>query len=504
VTERPCTRESVTKETASDKIFEWDRQADALKMHYTICRGKVQLGTKGEVDYGKVVESATKLLDTLKNNPALGGDLGQLLDDRLKAATVTASGEISLTVDGILQASVQGSSTVGTAAQKYEVRGVLKVTPNGVSFTVTGGIDFNKTPLQSSTTYTLEGKVATQYFVVTLSYSQIDTSKVGGPPTSQGKGAFDFKVPLPDTPLTSDTSAGVCVTVIDGKPQITACLGGRIGKPDKAPAVSCFECDCKPPLPEYSCVREVKAHTVPYVKTPEQNAQVKLYYDYNSTKPQVPKTFDASVGSVVSMLGQGYQVQHIWGYASPEGSLDAPKPPVPGFKGNQALSQSRAEHARGSIAVKAPDAKLPGAEGKGEQLGDLDGSGDTADKDITPKLVALLEPKGDEERLDALGVDAAVRNDAKQRAKVLADIQAFVEGRDAKGLALGQRPRWEKVFPLLRRVEVALKKEAEIGKKPVEADNKPGCDDADIAYAKQNMPALPPQRKLPPKACVDL
>ncbi len=464
----------------------------------------MQLGTKGEVDYGKVVDSAKNLLDTLKNNPALGQDPSQLLEDRLKAATVTASGEISLTVDGILQASVQGSSTVGTAAQKYEVRGVLKVTPDGVSFTVTGGIDFNKTPLQSSTTYTLEGKVATQYFVVTLSYSQIDTSKVGGPSTSQGKSGFDLKVPVPDTPLTSGTSAGVCVNVVDGKPQVTACIGGRIGKPDKAPAVSCFECNCPPPLPEYSCVRDVAAHTRPFVKTPEQNTQVKLYYDYNSTRPQAPKDFDASVGSVATLLGQGYEVQHIWGYASPEGSLDAPQPPVPGFKGNQALSLSRAENARGRIAAKAPDAKLPGAEGKGEQLGDLDGSGDTADRDITPQLVALLEPKGDEERLDALGVDAAVRRDPRQREKVLADIRAFVEGRDARGLALAQRPRWEKVFPLLRRVEVALKKAAEIGQEPVAADKQPGCDDADIAYAKQNMPPLPPQRKLPPKACVDL
>jgi len=464
----------------------------------------VQLGTKGEVDYGKVVDSAKQLLDTLKNNPTLGQDPSQLLQDRLNAATVSASGEISLTVDGILQASVQGSSTVGTAAQKYEVRGVLKVTPNGVSFTVTGGIDFNKTPLQSSTTYTLEGKVATQYFVVTLSTSQIDTSKVGGPPTSQGKSGFDLKVPVPDTPLTSDTSAGLCITVIDGKPQYTLCAGGRIGKPEKAPAVSCFECNCPPPLPEYSCVREVKAHTRPEVKEPEKNTQVKLYYDYNSTKPQVPKDFDASVASVATLLGQGYQVQHIWGYASPEGSLDAPKPPVPGFKGNQALSLSRAENARGRIAAKAPDAALPGAEGKGEQLGDLGGSGDTADKDITPKLVALLEPKSDEERLDALGVDAAVRSDPKQRAKVLADIQAFVEGRDARGLALAQRPRWEKVFPLLRRVEVALKKDKVVVDTPVEASSKAGCDDADIAYAKQNMAPLPPQRKLPPKACVDL
>ncbi|MDE2453031.1 MAG: DUF4157 domain-containing protein [Burkholderiales bacterium] len=498
ITEARCDYEPHTQQTPSDKIFSHDAQTHELKMDYVVCRGKVQLGTKGEVSYDKVYQSATNLLNTLQNNPALGQNLNQLVDNQLQQATVTASGDITLTVDGILQASVQGTTTQGTGGQKYKVQGVLKVTPKGVSFAVTGGIDVAKTPLQSATTYSLEGKAATKYFAVTLRYEQIDTSRVGGAPSSKGQFVGGLDVPITDT-----VTLGPTVTVgPDGKPVFGGGIKGSFGGPDKAPKVSCYACHCPLAKPEYACTRKVKEHSTPEVKEPEKHSLVKLFYDYNSTKPQQPKEFEASVGSVASLLGQGWKVEHIWGYASPEGSLDAPKPPVPGFKGNQALSQRRADDARARIAQKAKAATLPEAEGRGEQLGDLDGSGDSADRDLTPQLVKLLEPKGDEERLDALGVDEAVRADPVRRAKALADIQAFVSGREAGGLALGQRPRWEKVFPLLRRVEVALKKDKVVENVNVPADSKKAdCEAADTAYADQNMKPIPAERRIPPKDC---
>jgi hypothetical protein len=287
----------------------------------------------------------------------------------------------------------------------------------------------------------------------------------------------------------------------DGKPVFGGGVKGTFGGPEKAPAVRCFKCHCPPPLPEYSCRRDRRKHEKKVVKEKAKDAQIKLLYAYNSTKPQDPEAFEASAESVGSLAQAGYQVQRIWGYASPEGSLDAPKPPVPGFKGNLALSQARADHARATIAARAPAAALPAAEGKGEQLGDLEGSGDTADKDLTAQLVALLQPLDDDQRLEALGVAGPVRQDPEQRRQALADIEAFVQGRDAKGLKLGTRPRWEKVFPFLRRVDVALHKPELSEMQPVPAKSTTGCDADDIAYAKAKMPALPPERKLPPEAC---
>lgn len=507
VTERPCTTEPKTVKTPSDKIFYWDKDANAIGMRYSICNGRVQLSGKGEISYDKVVESAKGLLTTLQNNPTLGNNPGALLDDRLDQATVSATGDITLTVDGILQASVQGDSTVGTAGQKLNVRGVLKITPRGMSFTVTGGADFSKTPLQSTSTYTLEGRAASKYFAVSLRYEQIDTSKANGPSTSQGQVVGGLDIPLPDIGPLKNTTLGPTVTVPigGGPPVFGGGFKGRFGGPDKTPAVRCFHCDCPPPLPEYRCTKNVKAHDRPIEKEPARNLTTKLLYGYNSAAPAKKEAFGSGVAAIAGMLAQGFSVEHIWGYASPEGSLDAPRPPVPGFKGNVELSRRRAEYARAQIAAlaakKAPDAVLPEAVGKGEQLGNLGGQGDTPDKDLTPQLVSLLTPLSDEQRLDVLGVDDAVRSDPERRRKALADIQAFVDGRDARGLSLAKRPRWEKVFPFLRRVEVALHKDKVMGKEPVPASSTSGCDEADISYAEANMSPLPPQRRVPQEEC---
>ncbi len=497
VKEAPCERVRTTEKTPPDQIFYWDKDADAVGMQYRICRGRIQLGTKGEIDYTKAVDSAKGLLNTLQGNPALGGDLGKLLDDRLKEATISASGSITLDIDGILRAEVTGDTTAGTAAQSYAVRGSLLVTPRGVSFRIAGGIDYAKTPLDSKTTYTLEGTVATKRFAVSLKYQQIDSSAVGGPASSRG----EFTGGL-DIPLTKDITLGPTVTVgPGGETTFGGGIKGRFGAPPKAPEVKCYECRCPPPQPEYSCRRDTRAHEKRVKTADPKEAQVKLLYQYNSTTPARGGDFEAAAGSVATMLGEGYAVTQIHGYASPEGSLDAPKKPVAGFKGNIALSQARADHARGAIAKRAPQATLPAAEGRGERLGDLDGSGDTADRDLTPQLVALLEPLSEDQRLDVLGVPDTVKADAERRAQALADIQAFVSGRDARGLALAQRPRWEKVFPFLRRVEVALHKPATFANVPVAAKTTTGCDDADLAYAKSQMPPLPPDRRLPKESC---
>jgi hypothetical protein len=498
VTERPCKLDTDPESTPTDKIFYWDKYANAIGLNYKICNGRVQLSTKGEISYDKVIDSAKNLLTTLQNIPALGSDLGNLLNDRLSTATIGTSGDITLTVDGILSASVQAGSTTGTQTQQFNVRGVLKITPKGMSFTITGGIDLSKTPLQQTTTYTLEGKVATQYFAVDLKYEQIDTSQVGGGSTSKGQTTIGVDIPTPIKGVT----LGPTVTVDDrGNPTFGGGIKGTFGGPEKTPRVRCFKCDCPPPMPEYSCTKDVAAHDEPVTKEEAKDSTVKLLYSYNSAVPADAADFKAHVSSIAALVGQGYRVEHIWGYASPEGSLDAPKPPIPGFKGNIELSGRRASHARGAISEKAPGVALPEALGKGEQLGDLDGTGDTADKDITPNLVKLLQPMSDEERLDALGMDDSVRKDATKKADAVASIDAFIAGRDAKGLKLAQRPRWEKVFPFLRRVEVGVHHDPVIEMKPVEAKKTPGCAPEDIAYARANMPALPLERRLPKEEC---
>jgi hypothetical protein len=497
VTERPCTWDPVKQDTPSDKIFYWDREANALGLEYEVCKGRVRLNTGVDISYDKIIESATGLLNTLQSNPALGSDLPGLLNNRLTEATISSEGEITLIIDGILQASVKSGSTVGTDGQQLNVHGESKITPKGApSFKITGGVDVSKTPLQQNTTYTLQGRAATDNVAVTLGYEQIDTSQVGGP-TTQRKITGELGLGI------GGASIGPSTSVDPANPKNVSVIGSLsipLGR-DKTPEVSCFKCHCPPPQPQYDCTKVVSPHTRPVVDQPTRERMIKLLYNYNSTVPANEGDFSGNVSTIAGMVGVGFKVEHIYGYASPEGSLDAPKPPVPGFKGNINLSQRRADHARSRLAKEAPTAGLPAAEGKGELLGDLEGSGDTPEKDLTPDLVKLLEPLNDEQRLDALGVDDAVRNSPDQRAAALADIKAFVEGRAPKGLSLAQRPRWEKVFPFLRRVEVSLRHEAVTHEEAVKGGTTSGCVPEDRAYADKNMPPLPPERRLPKEQC---
>jgi hypothetical protein len=503
VTERSCTPVPVTKATPDDKIFKWDKDADAISFHYTICNGKVQLSTNGKVDYSKVEESATQLLTTLQKNPALGNNLGGLLQDRLDKARVEGSGDVTLTVDGILQTSVQTTSSASTAGQKVGVKGVLKVTPKGVMFAITGGVDFSRTPLDKATTYTLEGKAATQDFQITLKYEQIDQSRVGGPASNVGTIAPGFWVKIPDTSLTKNMFCGIEATQTIGDPFKPIILANCKVNTDfsKAPEVRCYKCDCPPPLPEYSCNRVEKPHTKPVVDKEAEDKKIKLGYDYNKAVPASEPDFQKGIAAIAGMVGGGFSVESIRGYASPEGSLDAPAKPTPIFKGNIELSQRRADYARIRIAKALPTVTLPSPEGKGELLGDLDGSGDTADADITPRLVELLKPLDAEKRLEVLGVGEQVLGDAQRKAKAIEDIQSFIDGKTAKGFPLAERPRWEKVFPFLRRVEVSLHHDPVTHDEPVKGGNTARCQPDDIADAQANMPPLPPQRRIPKEKC---
>jgi hypothetical protein len=284
------------------------------------------------------------------------------------------------------------------------------------------------------------------------------------------------------------------------KPTIGPSCSGKIDF-SRVPEVRCYKCDCPPPMPAYSCTKEVKDHEKEVVDKEAEDKKVKLTYQYNSAAPAKEDDYKAGVNTIAGLVGGGFSVARIWGYASPEGSLDAPAKANGIFKGNIELSQRRADYAHTRIGKAVPTATLPAAEGHGEQLGSFDGNADTEDKDLTKHLVDLLKPLGPEERLDVLGVSEQVLADAKRKAKAIEDIQAFVDGQTAKGPPLAERPRWEKIFPFLRRVEVTMHHDPITHMVPVKGSNTPGCTPEDIADAKANMPQLPPQRRIPREKC---
>jgi hypothetical protein len=99
-------------------------------------------------------------------------------------------------------------------------------------------------------------------------------------------------------------------------------------------------------------------------------------------------------------------------------------------------------------------------------------------------------------------VDGARRSDPVQRQQALADIQAFIDGKDAEGKSLGQRARWEKVFPHLRRVEVLLHRKEKSHEAMVPAGDTPSaCDAADKAFIDAELGPIPDDKRVPRGPC---
>ena len=497
--DRPCDDPEIvprTESTPRDRIFEWDEDANALRLRYTICRGRVRLTTSGDIDYTQVIESGQRLLETLQDNPAAGADLPTLARTAIDQASVDVRGNITLTVDGILQASVATDATVGTAEQNIRVTGQLRITPDGVSFTITGFVDASRTPTLSADQYSLNLRVGTDWFAINLGYRQTETTPRGGTTDTSRTLRIGAEIPLPDLPGLSDMHLrpGLDIDTGSGRPGLAPGLvfEGRFGGRDTTPRVNCYECRCPPPLPEYSCTPFGSREVTDRAADTQRPA---LLYQYDNEQPANQTEFDAQVASIASMAGQGYSVRSIRGYASPEATVAY----------NQALGQRRADHARGAISTRLPTTAgaLPAAEGIGELLGESSTApgSEARNRDLTTELVARLSALGPEERLDLLGVEGSRRSDPVQRQQAIDDIEAFVQGRDARGRRITGRARWERVFPFLRRVEVELHRQAVTHSERVDRPEQTGaCSAADRAYIDAQRP-IPAEARLPRHRC---
>lgn len=495
--DRPCEETPETRETPRDRIFEWDREANALGLNYSLCRGRVKLEAEGTVDYSNVVDAATRLLDTLREDPAAGADLPTLGRSAIDEASLDARGTVTLTVDGILQASVGAESTVGTAEQQIRVTGELRITPDHVSFRITGFVDASRTPTLSAEQYSLNLRIGTRWVAVNLGYRVDDRRPADAPATSQGTLTIGAEIPLPNIgPLRDITlQPRLDIQPLPGEsPSVTPgiSIGGRFGGRDDTERVSCYYCQCPPPLPHYSCT---PYGTRQVIDRAADTQRLPLMYQYDTESPQDAAAYTGRVQSIAAMLGQGYAVQSIRGYASPEGAVDY----------NQALATRRAEAAHAAISAELPAGAgpLPAAEGVGELLGAsaTRPGAEAANHELTAQLVAQLSALGDNERLDLLEVAADVRADPAQRQAALDDIQAFVDGRDARGRRLAGRARWERVFPFMRRVDVQLHlSELSHGVRESRPEDASGCSEAERARIDAAHP-IPPARRLPHERC---
>jgi len=502
IEEQPCTGSTRrvradTITTPTDQIFRWDRRANAIALNYWLCSGSVRLDAKHSINYDRVLRAGEQLLDSLRTNPAAGADLPTLARTAIDQAQLSMSGDISLTVDGILQARVGAESTLSTGEQQVRVTGRLQLTPRGWSFRLTGLIDASRSAERSTTQYQLNLRIGTRWFAVDAGAQRTDTSTAGAPSTSVDRWSVGAEIRLPDVGPLQDAAIRFSTTVTPrpGRDaEVTPNVGLTIpfGGPDRTPGVSCYRCECPPPLPRYRCTpygqKEVEDR-------PADDQRVTLLYRYDSDSPADAAQFATRAQSVADMAARGYAVQAIRGYASPEGAVPY----------NQSLSQRRADHAHGRIAQLLPSGAgpLPAAEGMAELNGGSSSrpGAEAANWELTRELAARLRDASEEERLNVLGVDDAVRRNAAQRQAALDDVQAFIDGRDARGRRLVGRARWERVFPFMRRVDVALHLERLAHPERVDHPEQAGaCSESERAYIDQQHP-IPASRRLPRETC---
>ena len=489
--ERPCTKVKETQVTPRKDIFRWDEDAGAIRLRYSICNGKVQLESGATLDYSDVVRAAKDLLRSVGSNPA---GAPAAVEDAVNSATISASGHVSFTVSRTLDVTVSGESTAGTQEQtaKTKVR-VLVDTANGkVQVIAEAGAGITRSAVSREVEKFLKGQLNLGPVTIEVKFVDKTTTPAGGPSSSEtetsGRLGVDLKV--------VDLGCGVTRQGKDDKFLCDARV--PLGRPEKPKAVSCYACDCPPPRPDYTCRRTVEAHSEKVVDQTAGKKTERMLYLYDSDAPAREEEFKGQVAGVVGLVGSGYEVKEILGYASPEASRSY----------NQALGERRAKHARGAIGAALSkqqiQATLPSPTGVGELQGEssVREGKEAYDKELIRELSDRLRGLDDEGRLDLLGVDGPRRSDPAQRAQTLTEIQEFIDGTDAGGKKLGQRARWEKVFPHLRRVEVLLNREEKSHQEPKEGSDKPSvCDEADKAFINAELGPIPEGKRLPQEEC---
>ena len=186
----------------------------------------------------------------------------------------------------------------------------------------------------------------------------------------------------------------------------------------------------------------------PPAREPERvPASASMYFEYASSGPNT-RLNDAAATELRALLRQGYQVQSIRGYASPEGPLERRRGGR--FQGNRTLSAERAQAAQGAVqrlcsevgatgsCLVTPDAPVTGC---GERFGGA------------PECES---PQEGEVRTERQGRDVAagaVRDflaDPAERARMLpADREALDRARTDEEKA-------RIIYPYLRRASIEL------------------------------------------------
>jgi len=253
------------------------------------------------------------------------------------------------------------------------------------------------------------------------------------------------------------------------------------------PKVECptFERTSREPRITYGCEEIIPEHEVEKQRPITLRRSHYLYFEYAKSefarKGRTATLDKQSKSAVKGSLDDGYRVNAIRGYASPEGPME----PTKRFQGNQKLSEERAEAAERWLNEFCPPPSLlsmrPGCfaedysqTGKGELYG------------ASP---AGKELKGKE--LAETAVEAFKTEEAEERGRT-PEVKEELEKRKTP------ERQTDTVYPLLRRAEIDLSKAGtETYKETVPETNKPleGCPADVLRAAEGDFEQEPPVQK---------
>jgi hypothetical protein len=490
--EQPCRRESQPESTPAGNVLFFDPDANAFGIRYRYCTGSTEVSTRLAIDYSLMRADAEQLLRQLPSTTARGGDVLEQIRQTARQTRIGGRASIAVTVSGTLRAEIRGRTEAGPEAQEYQVEGLLRLTPSGDwALELSGGAEIARQLGGQEVTFTFTPTVDIGRVQVGAGVTHTRREEPGTPPTQETH--FRGTVTIPVTERLGIRLQGSSES--GGSFSITF---GTIDRPRRVrvPEVTCYVCVCPPPRPSYRCTRVRDPHTMPEVVQQAGREIVQLRFIYDSDLPTDRTTYLQQIDQIAGLVSRNYTVQSIRGFASPEATE----------RYNVALAQRRADAAREDIrdalsrAATTGPTTLPPAQGVGELLGRSESGREVRNVDLVRQLTSRLRGLTEEEQLTLLGIDHRALSEP-ERVSIRERIQAFIRGTE-EGRRLTRRARWERIFPFLRRVEVELSRREITRRRQVPRRRTPmgNCDAETLRWARENMPRVPVERRLPPSS----
>ncbi len=348
VTAGECRRRAVTRTDVTS--------GGGTRPHFsaTLCRGDVEAGASGELDFSQIINQFGNFLNGLPGAAGSGG-INNLAQRTLGSATTRGNIQFVLRIN-TFRVEAGGRTNVSGSGVDVHANGLLRYTNGQFRIEGTAAYDFARNLQtggnQDAVTVTLgtdlgpielrlRGRAASS----PASATRDDLTFDGTIRYRTGSGAVGVGVNVGSAPLPGG----------ERNTQVIFSLrfeeGGRIPQ-ERSP--DCYECCCNLPEVHCNCTDHAPAGPRPPGPPPAQPEYVPLFFNYAVATPREPE-YAHMLREIVNRVEQGYTIASIEGQTSPEGPRGEGNRPRRGagqetrFVDNEKLAQDRATAAETSL-----------------------------------------------------------------------------------------------------------------------------------------------------------